>query len=201
MGPFNRGGGRSSGGFNRGGFGGGRPSFGGGSRFGGGERRERPTMHKATCSECGNDCEIPFRPTGERPVFCSSCFEKQGGGGERRPSFGGGNRFGGDRRERPRTDDRPLHDATCSKCGKECQVPFQPSIGKSVFCNDCFERGGSKNPGEVLDQVKKLNEKIDKLIKILAPNASFKKVEETEVKVEKAEKKTAPKKVKKEKKK
>ena len=52
-----------------------------------------------------------------------------------------------------------------------------------------------------MDQVKKLNEKIDKLIKILAPNASFKKVEETEVKVEKAEKKTAPKKVKKEKKK
>lgn len=32
-------------------------------------------MHKTTCSKCGNDCEVPFRPTGERPVYCSKCFE------------------------------------------------------------------------------------------------------------------------------
>lgn len=44
------------------------------------ERREfgRPAleMHTATCAKCGNRCEVPFRPTGERPVYCSDCFRK-----------------------------------------------------------------------------------------------------------------------------
>lgn len=67
-----------SGGGSRGGFGGGssRGGFGGGA---GGFDRERPSMHSATCGECGDRCEVPFRPTGERPVFCSDCFQKQGG--------------------------------------------------------------------------------------------------------------------------
>ena len=41
-------------------------------------------MHKAVCSNCGKDCEVPFRPSGEKPVYCSECFEKMGGGSERR---------------------------------------------------------------------------------------------------------------------
>ncbi len=63
---------------NRGGnrFGGGggrdfrRPSFGGG----GGGSFDRPEMHKTVCSKCGNDCEVPFRPTGAKPVYCNNCF-------------------------------------------------------------------------------------------------------------------------------
>jgi CxxC-x17-CxxC domain-containing protein len=47
----------------------------------------RPEMHKATCHECGSPCEVPFRPTGERPVFCSNCFKRDGNAGDRRPSF------------------------------------------------------------------------------------------------------------------
>jgi len=31
-------------------------------------------MHKAICSECGKECELPFKPTGNKPVFCSNCF-------------------------------------------------------------------------------------------------------------------------------
>jgi len=50
----------------RGGFGGGR-----GGGFGG--QRE---MHKATCSDCGKECEVPFKPTEGRPVFCKDCFAK-----------------------------------------------------------------------------------------------------------------------------
>lgn len=39
---------------------------------------DRPqVMHKATCSECGKQCEVPFRPTGEKPVFCNDCFNKR----------------------------------------------------------------------------------------------------------------------------
>src|SRR3989344_5736458 len=72
----------------RGGFRpGGRSDFQGGdrgSRFGGGGDRDmRPrTMHEATCSSCGKSCEVPFRPTGEKPVYCRDCFNKQGGGAE-----------------------------------------------------------------------------------------------------------------------
>ena len=34
-------------------------------------------MFKAICSNCGKECEVPFKPTGDRPVFCSDCFKKR----------------------------------------------------------------------------------------------------------------------------
>ena len=38
---------------------------------------------------------------------------------------------------------RQMYAATCSKCGKSTEVPFQPTNGKPVYCSDCFrsERG------------------------------------------------------------
>ena len=68
MGNFNRdsrGGGRS---FDR-------PRFGGGRDFS--PRSDRP-LFKTVCSNCGKDCEVPFRPTNGKPVYCSDCFEKMG---------------------------------------------------------------------------------------------------------------------------
>jgi CxxC-x17-CxxC domain-containing protein len=41
---------------------------------------EEKRMHSAVCDECGNRCEVPFRPTGEKPVFCSDCFGGNKGG-------------------------------------------------------------------------------------------------------------------------
>lgn len=56
---------------------------GGGSRggFGGGRSFDRgpKEMFDAVCGSCGNDCTVPFRPTGEKPVLCSDCFDKSGG--------------------------------------------------------------------------------------------------------------------------
>lgn len=48
----------------------------------------------------------------------------------------------GPRRDGFRRNDGPreMHKATCSKCGNECQVPFKPTQGKPVYCNDCFVR-------------------------------------------------------------
>ena len=46
-------------------------------RIPGSESRERP--HEATkvkCSDCGKVCEVPFRPTPGRPVYCKDCFPK-----------------------------------------------------------------------------------------------------------------------------
>lgn len=57
---------------------------GGGRNFGRrsfGDRGDRQ-MHRAVCSNCGKDCEVPFKPTGSKPVFCSECFEKKGGGAD-----------------------------------------------------------------------------------------------------------------------
>ena len=30
--------------------------------------------------------------------------------------------------------------ATCSDCGQECEVPFEPKPGKAVRCKDCFKK-------------------------------------------------------------
>jgi len=34
-------------------------------------------MHKAKCSECSADCEVPFKPTEGKPVFCRDCYRKK----------------------------------------------------------------------------------------------------------------------------
>lgn len=64
------GGGGSSGGGGGGGGGGFRGGGGGGG--GGGGRRE---MFPAVCAQCGKTTEVPFKPRGDRPVYCSDCFQ------------------------------------------------------------------------------------------------------------------------------
>jgi CxxC-x17-CxxC domain-containing protein len=34
-------------------------------------------MHKATCSECGEECEVPFKPVEGKPVYCRECYRKK----------------------------------------------------------------------------------------------------------------------------
>ena len=49
----------------------------------------RPSLHDAVCDECGKDCQVPFRPSGDKPIYCSDCFEKKGGRDSNRSSRGG----------------------------------------------------------------------------------------------------------------
>ena len=35
---------------------------------------------------------------------------------------------------------REMHDAVCSECKQQCQVPFKPTEGKPVYCRDCFAK-------------------------------------------------------------
>lgn len=35
-------------------------------------------MFPAVCAQCGKDTQVPFQPRGDRPVYCSDCFSKQG---------------------------------------------------------------------------------------------------------------------------
>ena len=33
-------------------------------------------MHKAICADCQKECEVPFKPRQDRPVYCRDCFAK-----------------------------------------------------------------------------------------------------------------------------
>ena len=62
--------GDSGGGYSSGGYS-------GGGRSGGGYDRGPREMFSATCSSCGREAQVPFRPTGSKPVYCSDCFSSQ----------------------------------------------------------------------------------------------------------------------------
>lgn len=72
--------------------GGGGGSYSGGGGFGGGAPRRE--MHPATCAECNKETQVPFLPSGDRPVYCRDCFSSQSDGGSR-GGGGGGSRGGG----------------------------------------------------------------------------------------------------------
>jgi CxxC-x17-CxxC domain-containing protein len=42
------------------------------------ERKDKfgRTLYKVKCSECGRDAEVPFKPSGDRPVYCRDCYQK-----------------------------------------------------------------------------------------------------------------------------
>jgi CxxC-x17-CxxC domain-containing protein len=56
-------------------------------------------MHQAICSSCGKECEVPFKPSGDKPVYCRDCFAKNRS--HESESFGREKR---DNRETPRGD-------------------------------------------------------------------------------------------------
>jgi len=74
----------ASGGYSSGGGSGysssGSGSYGGGGGGGYGERDRGPReMFSATCSNCGKEAMVPFRPTSGKPVYCSDCFRSMRG--------------------------------------------------------------------------------------------------------------------------
>ncbi len=42
--------------------------------------REARQMYTITCASCGNEAQVPFQPRGDRPVYCSNCYQPQGSG-------------------------------------------------------------------------------------------------------------------------
>ena len=60
-----------------------------------------------------------------------------GGGGYSSGSYSGGGSSGGSRQ---------MYPAVCSSCGKETEVPFQPTAGKPVYCRECFQQQRASSP-------------------------------------------------------
>src|SRR6266536_2730065 len=96
-----------------------------------------------TCKDCGNTFaftagEQEFyqqRGLTNQPGRCGDCRSARrasgGGGGYNARSGGGGGGYGGT---------REFFTATCSACGQEARVPFQPRGDKPVYCSSCFEQ-------------------------------------------------------------
>ncbi len=158
----------------------GRGGFGGGSKFGGPKKfgsrpegagsfsrgkfgspdRERAEMHPATCSECGNKCMVPFRPTGDKPIFCDNCF--------------------GDKREAPsrdfRSDSRDFRDAPRRDSRSDSRSSFSPKPSN----NDAAIK-------ELNQQVSALHMKMDKILTAMGATPAQKFAAKAEKVADKAE--------------
>ena len=54
-----------------------RDSYGGGGGGYGSSSRGAREMYTTTCSSCGREAQVPFVPRGDKPVYCSDCFQGQ----------------------------------------------------------------------------------------------------------------------------
>lgn len=84
------------------------------------------------CATCGaHISQLPFQPSGDRPVYCSDCNRARRADAPR-----GGASGGFVRRERQMFD----VNLTCADCGSAItQLPFQPSGDKPVYCRTCLQ--------------------------------------------------------------
>ncbi|MCL5263889.1 MAG: zinc-ribbon domain containing protein [Chloroflexi bacterium] len=87
-----------------------------------------------TCRDCGSRFVFTaqeqefFASRGyeNEPSRCQSCrAERRRGAGR----FNGGSR-----------PPAKMYSATCSACGAQTQLPFQPRADKPVYCSDCFRK-------------------------------------------------------------
>ncbi len=95
-----------------------------------------------TCRECG---QAFIFTAGEQEFYASRGLLNEPGRcpgcrAQRRASQGGGGYGGGGDYGR----EREMFTVTCSSCGGEARVPFQPRTDRPVYCSDCFQqvRGG-----------------------------------------------------------
>jgi len=103
---------------------------------------DRP-MFQAVCAECGKSCEVPFKPTGSKPVLCRDCFratQPQDRRDDRRDSYRDNHR------DERRTERRPREIET-----------YSPGIS------------GMKSTEHFDQQFNLLNEKLDRILKRLTP--------------------------------
>jgi len=111
-----------------------------------------------TCVDCGEEFlftageQAFYRERGltNEPTRCKSCREKRKaqrpgchGGGAGMSGGGGGSGYG-------MRSDKQMYPATCSNCGRDTEVPFQPTSGRPVLCRDCFNasKGGGSGFGQ-----------------------------------------------------
>jgi CxxC-x17-CxxC domain-containing protein len=103
------------------------------------------------CRDCGRSFIFSER---EQEFFAQKGFTNEPSRcpecrAARKATRGNDSSYGGSRMSSGSTGRREMFPAVCSRCGKDTQVPFQPTSGKPVYCSECFqlERGGSSYGG------------------------------------------------------
>ncbi|HKD74641.1 MAG TPA: zinc-ribbon domain containing protein, partial [Ktedonobacterales bacterium] len=94
-----------------------------------------------TCRDCGRDFEFTVgeqefyasRGLTNQPSRCPECRAARKG------ARSGGGYGGGSRGE------RQMYTVTCSSCGREAQVPFQPRGDRPVYCSDCYAQQSQRS--------------------------------------------------------
>jgi CxxC-x17-CxxC domain-containing protein len=84
-----------------------------------------------TCSDCGTECQVPFVPRNNKPVYCSDCFRQnksQDSGNDRYSRDDRSSRTFNDRDSRPRRDN----------------IEKRPKTGKFLKKQEDFYSGGSE---------------------------------------------------------
>ena len=94
-----------------------------------------------TCRDCGQpftwtESEQEFyaqKGFTNAPVRCPNCRTAK----KQRMNDGGGRQGGGGNYN---SGPRQMYKVTCSQCGKDAEVPFQPRGDRPVLCRDCFQK-------------------------------------------------------------
>ena len=102
-----------------------------------------------TCVDCGQEFifsagEQAFyheRGLTNEPTRCKACRDARKAGRGDSHGGGGGGGYG--------QSNKQMFPAVCSQCGRDTQVPFQPTSGRPVLCRECFSgsRPGSGGGG------------------------------------------------------
>ncbi len=108
-----------------------------------GDKDSRPVvLHPATCASCKKPCEVPFRPNGDKAVYCRDCYAGRAA-------------MGGDRSKRKdfRNEEKPFAPRAFSN---STNTP----VGNSFATN--------KDNEYLKKQIEIINEKLDKLTALVA---------------------------------
>lgn len=193
------------GGFDRNSRGSGGRGAGFGGRDRGGDRGDRgdrgaKQMFAATCGDCGKDCEVPFRPTGKHPVFCSSCFRNQEGGDSRarapQRDFNKGGRDSRDSYDRkPRRPEYSAPHVTVQGITKEQFASLEKKVDSILSFLHTQRRDGTvtkESVSETKDHKTPIIKTVKKVVKAVVTKdtkkASTKKVSVKKAKVAKKKK-------------
>jgi CxxC-x17-CxxC domain-containing protein len=92
------------------------------------------------CSDCGNTFtfsveeqeQFASRGYTNEPKRCPSCRQAR----KARQYGNNGNSYGNGNYRSP----RQMFPVKCSECGKDTEVPFEPTNGRPVYCSDCYRK-------------------------------------------------------------
>ncbi|KJS17272.1 MAG: zinc-binding protein [Peptococcaceae bacterium BRH_c4b] len=85
-----------------------------------------------TCKDCGSDFTFS---ASEQDFFAEKGFTNEPG---RCPACRAARKATSRGNSGYSRQERQMYDVTCSACGKETQVPFQPRGDKPVYCRECY---------------------------------------------------------------